>query len=78
MTTKKKTAKTAKQVKLVHTQWSWDWRGKPSLKDLQYMLEPFGIHVINHPALEGQDAYGFIFSNRPLTQEELDEERDQQ
>jgi hypothetical protein len=34
-------------------------------------LTAFGVYVIDHPDYEGTDAYGFLLSNRPLTEEEI-------
>lgn len=68
-----KKKKKAKLVRLKHTQMSWDWKEQPDEEELNKLLKPFGVHVTAHPACEGQDSYGFIFSNRPLTEEELQE-----
>ncbi len=71
---------TTKKVKvaLKHTQMTWDWKDQPSAEELQEVLAPFGVVVTDHPASEGQDSYGFIFSNRPLTEDELEEAADSQ
>ena len=74
-TTKTKKKKVQSKVALKHTQGSWDWKDHPSLEDFQDLLKPFGIVVIDHPALDGSDSYGFIFSNRKLTKKEMDEAR---
>lgn len=66
--------KKEKQKKpLVASDMVWDWKESPTVEDLQAALEPFGIVVTDHPACEGSDAYGVIFSNRPLTKKELKE-----
>ncbi len=62
-----------KVVDLIHTQNSWDWKEQPTVEDLQELLEPFGVVVTAHPGCEGTDTYGFIFSNRELTEEEYEE-----
>lgn len=62
-----------KPVPLKHTEMSWDWKESPQLEELQELLQPFGVFVTDHPACEGSDSYGYIFSNRPLTKKELKE-----
>jgi hypothetical protein len=44
-----------------------------SLEELQEALDPFGISVEEDPSCAGQDSSGFIFSNRPLTNNEIEE-----
>lgn len=59
--------------KLISRDICWDWKSSPSLEDLRKALAPLGVTVTEHPACEGSDTFGYIFSNRPLTKEELDE-----
>jgi hypothetical protein len=67
-----------KQKALKSRSLSWDWKDCPSAPDLQDALKEFGIVVTVHPACEeGSDTFGVIFSNRPLTEEELEEARDE-
>lgn len=55
------------------TTMTWDWKSCPHLDDLEEALKPFGLIVTEHPAFEGSDQFGFIISDRPLTDEELQE-----
>lgn len=48
-----------------------DWNGSIDDDALVRALRKFGVYVTSHPACEGTDARGFIFSNRPLTVVEL-------
>jgi hypothetical protein len=50
---------------------SWDWKSSPDFDELNQALWPFGIYVYPDPAFEGQDSYGYIFSDRPLSEKEL-------
>jgi hypothetical protein len=48
-----------------------DWNGPIDDNVLARALRKFGVYVVPHPACEGTDSHGFIFSDRPLTDEEL-------
>lgn len=58
---------------LKHSEIVLDWNEQIELDFLREALEPFDLTVIDHPACEGSDSYGFIISNRPLTEEEYKE-----
>jgi len=51
----------------------WDWKGQPSLEELQSALKPFGLYVYDDPTSEGTDWFGYIISNKKLTTAELKE-----
>lgn len=55
------------------TEISWDWKSGPEIEELEAALEPFGIHVYEDPMCEGQDAYGYILSDKPLSKKELED-----
>lgn len=63
----------AKKPELKFTVGTWDWKDSPDADELAELLAPFGVTVTAHPACEGSDSYGFIFSDRPLTKAELKE-----
>lgn len=56
---------------LVCTEITWDWKESPTKEELTRALEPFGVQVTEHPDTVGSDSFGFIFSNRSFTKEEL-------
>ncbi len=53
------------------TKIGWDWKACPDVEQLEKALGPFGIHVYDDPAYEGADAFGFIFSDKELDDDEL-------
>jgi hypothetical protein len=52
---------------------TYDWKDSPSLEQLQSALEPFGVLVYEDPSVAGSDSYGFVFSNKKLTNQDLEE-----
>lgn len=52
---------------------NFDWKSQPSPKEWQAALAPFGVFVYQDPDCEGSDSYGYIFSNKKLTREEIAE-----
>lgn len=50
---------------------SFDWKVTPGSDDLTKALAPFGVFVYDDPSCEGTDSYGFVFSDRPLTDTDL-------
>jgi hypothetical protein len=63
---------------LLRTAIGWDWKSSPDVSELQQALRPFGIVVTADPRCEGSDQYGYLFSNRPLTREELSDVLDEE
>jgi hypothetical protein len=54
---------------------SVDWKDIEGLaQGFTEALASLGISVIPHPDYEGSDMYGFILSNRPLTEDEVKEQ----
>lgn len=54
------------------TRASWDWKQPPDLSKLRQALEPLGIYVYEDPFWDGSDAFGFIFSQIALDQDDVD------
>lgn len=50
----------------------WDWKTGPTLNDLKVALEPFGLHIVPNPAMDGSDSYGYFISDEVLTEREVD------
>lgn len=50
---------------------SFSWKKQISFLELSKNLKDFGIHVYEDPAYEGNDSFGLIFTNEPMTKEEL-------
>lgn len=50
---------------------SWDWKSGPDLKALRKALTPLGVQVYEDPTFEGSDSFGYLFSDKPLTSEEV-------
>jgi hypothetical protein len=50
----------------------YDWKERPSVEDLRSALEPLGVHVYDDPSMEASDSYGFVFSNEPMTRQEIE------
>lgn len=70
-----------KAPRLITSEIAFDWKEYPTCEDLNYALNKFGVHVAEHSWCEGSDTVVYVFSNRPLTAEELrelaeDDERD--
>lgn len=55
----------------MHKVQSWDFKESP-FDDLEEILEEFGIHMYELPSTEGSDTYGFIFSDKLLTDEDIE------
>jgi hypothetical protein len=55
------------------TKIGWDWKSSPSFEELQQALEPLDIFVYEDPQTEGTDYCGFILSEGPLDEDELEE-----
>ena len=49
----------------------WDWKEKP-YEELEEILEELGVFMYNTPSQDGSDQYGFIFSDKPLTEEDVE------
>jgi hypothetical protein len=45
------------------------------IDSLEIALKSFGLHLTPHPSWEGQRDYGFIISNRALTETEIADEQ---
>lgn len=60
------------------TKIGWDWKSNPSLEELSEALEPFGIFVYENPQCEGTDAFGYIFSDVELDDDELETAAEEQ
>lgn len=43
------------------------------IESLEQVIGQFGLHMTAHPSWEGSSDYGFILSNRKLTQEDIEE-----
>lgn len=52
---------------------SWDWKESPTLDELNKSLNKLGVFVYEDPSLDGSDSLGYIFSNKKLTDKELNE-----
>lgn len=50
----------------------WDWKSCPEEDELREALEPLGVFVTEHPAFDGTDMFGYIFSKKKLSKEELE------
>jgi hypothetical protein len=49
-----------------------DWKDIESLlTQMKRALKVLGVEMIDHPDFNGSDMYGFILSNRPLTENEV-------
>lgn len=60
-------------VKKKYSRVLWDWKKPgPTLNDLRVALEPFGLHIVRHPAYEGSTVYAYLISDGILTERELD------
>lgn len=61
--------------KIVISRATWDWKENDDeiLRSLERALEPFGIYVQESFACHGSDAFGFIFSDQELSDEEVEE-----
>jgi hypothetical protein len=55
---------------------SADWRDLDGLiGSLRLALKEFGLEMVDHPDYEGTDMLGFIISDQPLTDRDLNEHR---
>ncbi len=66
-----KRAKKTIHTRLKTTELVYDWKERPETEELKRELRKFGVFVYDSPGCEGTDSYGFVFSNKKLTKEEL-------
>ena len=60
-------------LKVVSYTQDWKAWSEDAREELKSVLSQFGLSVIDNPMTEGSDAIGVLISNRPLTEDELDQ-----
>ena len=58
---------------MTHRLLNLDWKDNLDAETLEDALRPFGVYVHENTALRGTDTTGFIFSDKPLSQDEIQE-----
>jgi hypothetical protein len=60
------------KVDLIFEPVSADWKDfEGFIEQLKPALERLGISMVEDPDYEGSDTYGFLLSNRPMTEKEI-------
>lgn len=64
----------AKNNHIRYTDLMLDWKERPTIEQLNKCLNKFGVFISEDESLDGSDMYGFLFTDRKVSQTKLNEQ----